>query len=53
MPLCLCTEISSSLSLPEHITRLHRQEGSVQKKAFENRNKFKNFLCSPAGKLPL
>jgi len=45
-------EMSSSLPLPEHITRLHRHGGSAQKEAFENRDKFKNFLCSPAGKLP-
>lgn len=45
-------EMSSSLSLPGHITRLHRHGGSAQKEAFENRDKFKNFLCSPAGKLP-
>ncbi|XP_050064147.1 uncharacterized protein LOC126552987 [Aphis gossypii] len=45
-------EMSSSLPLPEHITRLHRHGGSAQKEAFENREKFKNFLCSPAGKLP-
>lgn len=45
-------EMSSGLSLPGHITRLHRHGGSAQKEAFENRDKFKNFLCSPAGKLP-
>ena len=45
-------EMSSSISLPRHITRLHRHRGSAQKEAFENRNKFKNFPCSPAGKLP-
>lgn len=44
--------MSSSLPLPEHITRLHRHGGSAQKEAFENRDKFKNLLCSPAGKLP-
>lgn len=44
-------ETSSSLTLPEHITRLHRQGGSAQKEAFENLDKFKIFLCSQAGKL--
>lgn len=45
-------EMSSGLSLPGYITRLHRHGGSAQKEAFENRDKFKNVLCSPAGKLP-
>lgn len=45
-------EMSSGLSLLGHITRLHRHGGSAQKEAFKNRDKFKIFLCSPAGKLP-
>lgn len=46
-------EVSSSSSIPVGlITSLNRQGGSAQKEAFENRDKFKKFFCSPAGKLP-
>jgi len=46
-------EVSSSTSLPAGlITSLNSQGGSAQPEAFENRDKFKKFFCSPAGKLP-
>ena len=46
-------EVSSSSSLPAGlITSLNGQGGSAQPEAFENRDKFKKFFCSPAGKLP-
>lgn len=46
-------EVSSSTSLPAGlITSLNGQGGSAQPEAFENRDKFKKFFCSPAGKLP-
>ncbi|KAL4104448.1 hypothetical protein QTP88_019749 [Uroleucon formosanum] len=46
-------EVSSSSSLPAGlITSLNGQGGSAQPEAFENREKFKKFFCSPAGKLP-
>lgn len=46
-------EVSSSSSLPAGlITSLNGQRGSAQPEAFENRDKFKKFFCSAAGKLP-
>jgi len=46
-------EVSSSSSLPAGlIAYLNGQGGNDQSEAFENRDKFKKFFCSPAGKLP-
>lgn len=41
----------NSTSLPSHIRSFPRQGGSAQKRAFEYRDKYKTFFCSPNGQI--
>lgn len=48
----LSNEQRPNLNLLSHITSFSKEGGSAQKEAFENRDKFKQFFNSHAGKLP-